>query len=101
MTSNDDAQITELFDRMLRAWTDGDAEAYGACVTQDCDYVPFDGSRSIGREAVVDSHDKLFRGVLAGSALVAVREADGVDLRRLFARAARALGRGRPVPSAI
>lgn len=67
---NDDAEIIELFARMRRAWTDGDAQAYGACFTADCDYVPFDGTRATGRAAVVASHDSLFRGVLFGSALV-------------------------------
>ena len=65
-----DAEIRRLFDELLDAWTRGDAAAYGATFTADVDYVPFDGSRSCGREDVVASHDKLFRGVLAGSALV-------------------------------
>ncbi|NLU65185.1 SgcJ/EcaC family oxidoreductase [Rhodococcus sp. HNM0563] len=66
----DDAQLRDLFDRMCRAWTDGDAKAYGACFSEDCDYVSFDGTRIIGRGAVIESHDALFRGVLFGSALV-------------------------------
>lgn len=66
----DDAQIAALFARTCRAWTDGDAQAYGACFTDDCDYVSFDGARAQGRRAVVESHDRLFRGVLFGSALV-------------------------------
>ena len=36
----------------------------------DCDYVSFDGYREQGRDAMVESHDRLFRGVLFGSALV-------------------------------
>ena len=81
---NDD-QITALFDRMCQAWTDGDAAAYGECFTADCDYVSFDGFREHGREPMVASHDKLFRGVLLGSALVgevdSIRHiADGVAL---------------------
>lgn len=47
-----------------------DAQAYGDCFTEDCAYVAFDGSMVVGRAAVVDSHDALFRGVLFGSALV-------------------------------
>jgi len=66
----DDAQIRALFARMCAAWTAGDAEEYGACFTEDCDYVSFDGTRARGRRAVVDSHDKLFSGVLHRSALV-------------------------------
>lgn len=67
---NDDEQLTALFDRMCRARTEGDAQAYGACFTPDCDYVSFDGTRTLGRAQVAASHDKLFRGVPFGSALV-------------------------------
>lgn len=54
----------------MPAWIDGDAVAYGGCFTDDCAYVAFDGSLAVGRDAVVESHDALFRGVLFGSALV-------------------------------
>ena len=66
----DDEQLRVLFQRLCQAWTDGDAEAYGACFTADCDYVSFDGTPTQGRGDVVESHDKLFRGVLFGTALV-------------------------------
>lgn len=71
-----DAQdLAELFQRMCDAWTVGDAQAYGACFTDDCDYVAFDGYRSTGRAAVIETHQKLFAGVLTGSALVGRVEA--------------------------
>ncbi len=86
----DDDQLRDLFARMCRAWSDGDAYA-GACFTADCLYVPYDGSQVEGRDAVVTSHDKLFRGVLSGSALVgevtAVRRL-GDDLALLHATGA-------------
>ncbi|EXG81074.1 SgcJ/EcaC family oxidoreductase [Cryptosporangium arvum] len=66
----DDQAITELFDRLKQAWTDNDAEEYGACFTEDSDYVSYDGTRAIGREPMQRAHDDLFRGVLVGSALV-------------------------------
>lgn len=69
-TVTDDDPITALFNRLCQAWTDGDAAAYGSCFTADCDYVSFDGYHERGREPIVASHDKLFRGVLYGSALV-------------------------------
>jgi uncharacterized protein (TIGR02246 family) len=69
-TSTDDQELKALFQRLCQAWTDGDAAAYGACFTTDCDYVSFDGTRAHGRGQVIGSHDKLFRGVLFGSALV-------------------------------
>ncbi|GIJ78626.1 conserved hypothetical protein [Micromonospora phaseoli] len=68
--TTDDYAITVLFNRLMQAWTDNDAVAYGACFTDDCDYVSYDGTRAIGRMPMVHAHDQLFRGVLAGSALV-------------------------------
>ena len=68
--TTDDRQIRELFARLMRAWTDNDAAAYAACFTTDSDYVSYDGTRAIGRIEMQDAHDRLFRGVLAGSALV-------------------------------
>ena len=68
---SDDHAIRALFERACRAWSDGDAEAYGACFTADCDYVSFDGHWERTRRAMVAAHDELFRGVLLGSRLVA------------------------------
>jgi uncharacterized protein (TIGR02246 family) len=68
--ASDDEEIRTLWAEACDAWTHGDADAYGDTFTADVDYVPYDGSVVRGREAVVDSHDRLFRGVLAGSALV-------------------------------
>lgn len=72
---NDESEVRDLFDRLLRAWTDNDADAYGACFTADADYVSYDGTRAIGRATLQGNHDQLFRGVLAGSALVGAIEA--------------------------
>jgi len=66
----DDQELKALFQTLCQTWTDGNAAAYGACFTADCDYVSFDGTRAQGRNQVIESHDKLFRGVLFGSALV-------------------------------
>lgn len=68
--TDDDTQIQNLFADLLAAWTRGDAPGYGACFTEDSDYVSYDGTRAEGRRPMVDAHDKLFRGVLSGSALV-------------------------------
>jgi uncharacterized protein (TIGR02246 family) len=70
ITPADDLQLRALFQQLCQAWTDGDAAAYGACFTTDCDYVSFDGTRAHGQDQVIESHDKLFRGVLFGSALI-------------------------------
>lgn len=65
-----DVELTTLFERMCAAWTAGDAQAYGALFTEDSDYVSYDGARARGRVPMVESHDRLFRGVLKDSALV-------------------------------
>lgn len=70
MKESDEVAITDLFERLCAAWGEGDAAAYGACFTEDADYVSFDGTRARGRAPMVEAHDKLFRGVLAGSRLV-------------------------------
>ncbi|MEV6323257.1 SgcJ/EcaC family oxidoreductase [Nocardia sp. NPDC051787] len=69
-TAADAARIRALFQDLMRAWTDNDAAAYAALFTEDSDYVSYDGTRAIGRAEHQRNHDKLFRGVLAGSALV-------------------------------
>ncbi|MCC3311874.1 SgcJ/EcaC family oxidoreductase [Nocardia africana] len=69
-TRADDAALRGLFDDLLRTWTENDAAAYAALFTTDSDYVSYDGTRAIGRAEHQHNHDKLFRGVLAGSALV-------------------------------
>jgi uncharacterized protein (TIGR02246 family) len=68
-TRDSDAALRGLFDKMLAAWTAGDASAYGECFTGDADYVSYDGTHTRGKHDMVDNHDRLFRGVLAGSAL--------------------------------
>jgi uncharacterized protein (TIGR02246 family) len=73
MTASDERTHTELcdlFDRMCNAWTAGDADAYGACFTEDSDYISYDGTHAKGRAPMVKAHDDLFRGVLTGSTLV-------------------------------
>lgn len=37
-------EIESLFEKMKLAWGKGDGEAYGACFTEDADYVTFQGS---------------------------------------------------------
>lgn len=73
-TSTDDAQLRAVFQQVMQTWTDNDAAAFGALFTDDSDYVSYDGTRAVGRTEHQANHDKLFRGVLAGSALVGALE---------------------------
>ncbi|MGH3332859.1 MAG: SgcJ/EcaC family oxidoreductase [Nocardioidaceae bacterium] len=65
-----DVELHALFERMCTTWTAGDAQGYGACFTEDSDYVSYDGALARGLIPMVESHDRLFRGVLKESALV-------------------------------
>ncbi|MFI6015332.1 SgcJ/EcaC family oxidoreductase [Streptomyces sp. NPDC051243] len=56
--------------RYCRTWTEGDSAAFGRLFTKDADYVSYDGSWAAGATRLQDNHDKLFRGVIAGSAMV-------------------------------
>jgi uncharacterized protein (TIGR02246 family) len=61
-------EIRAIVDRMFDAWGRGDAVAYHADLTDDADYVAFDGSRR-GKADSIRSHENLFRTVLYGSRL--------------------------------
>ncbi|GAA1031210.1 MULTISPECIES: SgcJ/EcaC family oxidoreductase [Amycolatopsis] len=62
-------EVRCVLTRLADAWNSGDADAYGNCFTEDADYVTFFGLRSVGRQAIVDSHRELFQGPLKGSKL--------------------------------
>ncbi|MGY1581248.1 SgcJ/EcaC family oxidoreductase [Streptomyces sp. MN13] len=65
-----EAEIRELFAEYCKTWTEGDAAGFGRLFTEDADYVSYDGSWAAGVARLQDNHDKLFRGVIAGSAMV-------------------------------
>ena len=64
----DEREIRALVDHMFDGWGRGDAAAYHADVTDDADYVSFDGSRRNKADSI-RSHENLFRTVLYGSRL--------------------------------
>jgi uncharacterized protein (TIGR02246 family) len=66
----DETQVRELFVEFCRAWTEADSSGFGGLFTTDADYVSYDGSWAAGAAQLQDNHDKLFRGVIAGSAMV-------------------------------
>src|SRR5699024_12568915 len=63
-------EIRELFEKMATAWANGDGEAYGSCFTKNADYITFQGEHLQGRRTIVETHNKLWNGVLKGSVLV-------------------------------
>ncbi len=66
--AQDDREIRAIVDRMFDAWGRGDAAAYHADLTDDADYVAFDGSWRSKADSI-RSHENLFRTVLYGSRL--------------------------------
>ena len=69
-STGDEAAVRDLFARLLAAWGRGDGQAYGALFTDDADYVAFDGSRTVGREEIAASHQRLFETWLKGTRLI-------------------------------
>ena len=65
--SADETAVRGLFQRALDAWGRGDGSAYGALFTDDAEYVAFDGSRTVGRQAIAESHQRLFDTWLKGT----------------------------------
>lgn len=65
-----ETQIRELFAEYCTTWTEADSAGFGRLFTEDADYVSYDGSWAAGAAQLQDNHDKLFRGVIAGSAMV-------------------------------
>jgi len=65
-----EAEVRELFAEYCRTWTAADSAGFGRLFTKDADYVSYDGSWAAGAAQLQDNHDKLFRGVIAGSAMV-------------------------------
>jgi uncharacterized protein (TIGR02246 family) len=73
--SADETAVRGTFQRLLDAWGRGDGSAYGAWFTDDADYVAFDGSRTVGRRAIAESHQRLFDTWLKGTRLTGRIEA--------------------------
>ena len=100
-----DAAVRALVDDLLAAWGRGDGHAYGALFTDDADYVAFDGSRTVGREAIASSHQRLFDTWLKGTRLVG--QVEGVrflapDVALVLATGATLMpGKNRPVRPSI
>src|SRR5688572_9764539 len=68
-TEKDEREIRELMGRLSHSWARGDAQAYGAEFTEDCDYVAFDGTRFRGPAEPHTHLARLFDTVLKDSRL--------------------------------
>jgi uncharacterized protein (TIGR02246 family) len=62
--------MRSLFQRMLDAWSAGNAQAYAALFAEDAHYLAFDGVDQRGRAAIEAAHRPLFERYLKGSRLI-------------------------------
>jgi uncharacterized protein (TIGR02246 family) len=69
ISAEDEAAIRDLLGTMSDAWARGDGTAYAAVFDDDARYVNAPGTRSVGRQAIADSHQKIFDSVLKGTRL--------------------------------
>src|SRR3954470_16222946 len=69
VNSTDEAAIRDLYQQLLDAWGRGDGRAYAAQLTEDADYVAFEGSHTKGRQEIASSHQLLFDRWLKGTRL--------------------------------
>ena len=53
-------EIRALYERLLTAWNDQDAESFGGLFTSDGDQVGFDGSQAAGTEQITASLSAIF-----------------------------------------
>jgi uncharacterized protein (TIGR02246 family) len=67
ITATDDRAIRDLLERMRHAWAAGDGAAYAAEFTEDARYVAATGIRTVGREAIAQSHQKIFETFFKGT----------------------------------
>src|SRR5215472_8541284 len=68
-TGEAESAVLELMDRMAQAWEQGDGEAYGALFSDDPPYVTAPGERLHGRDAIAQSHQRVFDTFFKGTRL--------------------------------
>lgn len=58
--ADDETAIQRLLGQLREAWAHGDGVAYASLFTEDARYVEAPGIRRTGRQAIADSHQKIF-----------------------------------------
>jgi uncharacterized protein (TIGR02246 family) len=69
LSPGDRTAIDDLLRRMGEAWARGDGRAYGAVFAKDARYVNAPGEHVVGREAIAESHERIFDTFFKGHAL--------------------------------
>jgi uncharacterized protein (TIGR02246 family) len=68
-SQEDIRSIRALWAEMARGWAAGDAAAFAATFTEDCDFTTVRGDKPLGRAGIEAGHDALFNGPYAGTVL--------------------------------
>jgi uncharacterized protein (TIGR02246 family) len=69
LADDDEAAIHELLRTMTDAWARGDGAGYAAGCAADARYVTASGIRIVGRQAIAESHQRVFDSALRGTRL--------------------------------
>jgi len=56
----DESAIRQLLLRMQQAWESGDGQGYASVFSEDARYVNAPGERLVGRQAIAESHQRIF-----------------------------------------
>jgi uncharacterized protein (TIGR02246 family) len=63
------AEVQQLINEQIAAWSRGDSEGYASTAGDDLSFTNILGQRFVGRRAFVDIHRQRFHTVFAGSQL--------------------------------
>lgn len=67
LTSDPTTLAVEVLAHLEAAWNDGDGPAFGRAYAADASFVTVRGEHMVGREAMGQGHDGIFRTIYAGS----------------------------------
>ena len=76
-----------LYEQLLRAWNDQDADAFGAVFADDGSSVGFDGSTMNGRQEIVETIRAIFKNHRTATYVAKVREVRELGADVLLLRA--------------
>jgi uncharacterized protein (TIGR02246 family) len=71
-------QSLAVYDRLLRAWNDQNADAFGGAFAEDGSAVGFDGSTMNGRQEIVETIRAIFKNHRTATYVAKVREVRGL-----------------------
>jgi len=67
MSEKDRVEIDRVADSLTAAWNAADGTAFGAVFSEDADFVNIRGEHFVGRDAIVEGHQRIFDGIYRDS----------------------------------